>query len=255
MTVGNEQIVGIDSLVPSSAAALGNAQSNTYLGQPPAFWGRYFYAPGQINSSGKKDTHYSAKENAFLRASNIRLLPVARQTGNVGDPNKAAADAKNNVDAIFECLPVNYLAGADPSALVFLDVESDRPLVAGYYKAWAETLAQYSQQVSQGRVRLLPAIYAGPLDKQTWTALKAALGGGSACYGAWMARYYYGSPVPRPWEDDLVTPQGGVQPPILAWQYWASPDQATPPFNFDTSLASPAHSDVLLNGLIMPPTS
>ena len=76
---------------------MANAQTPAFLGAMPAFWGRYFYAPGQIDSSGEPDSHYSVGENAFLRAGNIRLMPIARQTGNVtgravvlisGDPAK-----------------------------------------------------------------------------------------------------------------------------------------------------------------------
>jgi hypothetical protein len=77
-------ILGIDSLVVSSQDALTSATSADYLGQAPAFWGRYFYAPGQINSGGHKDSHYSAAENGFLRSRGIRLLPIARQTTHVG---------------------------------------------------------------------------------------------------------------------------------------------------------------------------
>lgn len=247
-------ILGIDSLAVSSAAALANAQSGTFLGQKTAFWGRYFYAPGQINSQGKPDSHYSSAENAFLRSNNIRLMPIARQTGNVGgDAAQAATDAKKNIHAIFESIPAEYLSAADPKVLIFLDVEASRPLSPAYYEGWAETIADYSLEASNGRVQFLPAIYAGTKSDATWAALREAIRSGSACYGAWVARYYYGSPVPRPWDDSLVTPDGGLVPPILAWQYWESADGAPTDFNFDTSVACPAHSDVLLDCLIMPP--
>jgi hypothetical protein len=119
----SQYILGIDSLAVSSQAALNNAISKNYLGQAPAFWGRYFYAPGQINSSGHKDSHYSAAENGFLRSNGIRLLPLARQTGRVGtDSATGSADARLNVNAIFEAIPAAYLAGSDPNPLVFLDV-------------------------------------------------------------------------------------------------------------------------------------
>jgi len=254
MDSSSEQIVGIDSLVVSSAAALANAQSNAYLGQKPAFWGRYLYAPGQMDSSGQRDSHYSAAENAFLRSNNIRLMPIARQTTHVDRDNATGiADAKRNVDAIFECVPADYLAGADPRAFVFLDVEGPPSLSAAYYEGWASTIASYSAQLSGGRAQLLPAIYAGTKDATTWIALRNAMGNGAACFGILIYRVYYGSPVPRPWDDNLVTPAGGVIPPILAWQYWQCPDDAHPDLNFDTSLACPAHSDALMDGLIMPP--
>jgi hypothetical protein len=249
------QILGIDSLVVSSSDALANATSADYLGQAPAFWGRYFYAPGQINSSGHKDSHYSAAENGFLRSNGIRLLPLARQTGRVGtDSATGSIDARHNVDAIFECFPPAYLAGADPNVLVFLDVEPEVPLDPDYYAGWSSTITTYSSQASRGSVEFKPAIYASTRDDATWSGLARALAGGSSCFGVYVARYFYGSPKPdRGWQPSILTPTAGVTPPILAWQYWASADDAPADENFDTNIASPYHSDALLDGLIMPP--
>jgi hypothetical protein len=169
------QVLGIDSLVVSSQAALANASSSSYLGQAPAFWGRYFYAPGQINSEGHKDSHYSAAENEFLRSNGIRVLPLARQTGHVStDSATGSIDARHNVDAIFEAFPVAYLAGADPSALVFLDVEPEGPLNPDYYAGWSSTISSYSARISGGSVKLKPAIYANMHDDPTWSALARA---------------------------------------------------------------------------------
>jgi hypothetical protein len=248
-------VLGIDSLAVSSHAALKKASSAAYLGQAPAFWGRYFYAPGQINSSGHKDTHYSAAENGFLRSEGIRLLPIARQTGHVGtDAETGSIDARRNVHAILECFPAAYLAGADPNVLIFLDVEPAVSLDPGYYAGWSSTITTYSDQVSGSSVKFKPAIYANARDDRTWNALARALAGGSLCFGVYVARYYYGSPKPdRGWQPSILTPAGGVRPPILAWQYWASADEAPRDENFDTNIASPYHSDVLLDGLIMPP--
>jgi hypothetical protein len=250
------QVLGIDSLVVSSQAALANASSSSYLGQKPAFWGRYFYAPGQINSDGHKDSHYSAAENGFLRRNGIRLLPLARQTGHVGtDSATGSIDARHNVDAIFEAFPAAYLAGSDPNILVFLDVEPQVPLDPDYYAGWSSTISTYSSQSSGGSVKFKPAIYANTRDGRTWTALARALAGGSLCFGIYVARYYY-SDDPKPdhgWQTSILTPSGGVTPPILAWQYWECDDLAPPDKNFDTNIASPFHSDVLIDGLIMPP--
>lgn len=247
-------ILGIDSLHVSADATLANASSFSFLGQSPAFWGRYFYAPGQINSSGHKDSHYSAAENGFLRSHGIRLLPLARQTGRVSrDAATATADAKLNVAAIFEAIPAAYLTGTDPNPLIFLDVEIDNPMSAAYYSAWAQTIGDYSAQLSHGGVKFKPAIYAATKDTPTWSALAHALANGSLCYGVLVDRYYYGSPVSNGWHPEILTPAGGITPPILAWQYWASPDDAPAALNFDTNIASPFHSDALLDGLIMPP--
>ena len=251
---GSPMILGIDSLIPSSTALLANARSNSYLGQGPQFWGRYFYAPGQINSLGKRDSHYSSAENAMLRANNIRVLPLARQTNHVGNPGKAVNDAAQNVAAIFEVFPPQYLSGADPDILVFLDVEKDSPMVAEYYETWSNTLVSEATQKSSGRVRFHPAIYGSQGDDVTWSALKQAISNGAPCDGIWIARYYYGTPVPKPWDDRITTPSIALHPPIVSWQYWASPDDAPEAKNLDTNLASPAHADALMNGLVMPPS-
>jgi hypothetical protein len=256
-----DQLVGIDSLAISSHSALLNASSSSYLGTKPQFWGRYFYAPGQINSSGKKDTHYSSAENALLHDNGIRLIPIARQTGRVTrGAVEGEEDAKRNCDAIFEAISIAYLAAADPDILIYLDVEQNTPLTTAYYAAWAATISSYSQQQSANRVRLRPAVYTGPKSDQTWNSLRMALLNGAACYGAWIARYYYGSPVPRDWSKDdetnLLTPNGGTGGvPILAWQYWASADDAPPALNFDTNIGKPVYADVLVAGAIMPPSS
>jgi len=252
--LASDRTLGIDSLVPSASSLLSNARTPTYLGQMPALWGRYFYAPGQINSSGNKDTHYSAAEGSFLRANGIRLMPVARQTGNVGG-NAATAikDAANNVAAIFAELPSAYLSGADPDLLVFLDVEQDSPMTAEYFTNWSATLIAEAAKQSGQRVRLHPAIYGSRSATSTWDALRAAMAGGAVCDGAWIARYYYPSPIPHPWSDPLTTPEGGLSCPILAWQYWESPDHAPTAQNFDTTIVNPAHADILISRLALPP--
>jgi hypothetical protein len=108
--------------------------------------------------------------------------------------------------------------------------------------------------VSGGSVKFKPAIYANTRDDRTWSGLARALTGGSSCFGVYVARYYYESPKPdHGWQPSVLTPTGGVTPPILAWQYWASADGAPPAENFDTNIASPYHSDALLDGLIIPP--
>lgn len=253
-TVAAGMVLGVDSLVPSGAALLGHAQSADFLGQAPQFWGRYFYAPGQKNAAGMRDTHYSAAENAMLRANNIRVLPIARQTAHVGGTAiQGQADAKANVDAIYEVFSPAYLAGADPDVLVFLDVEADISLSADYYKGWSEALEQRAADLSGNRVRFRPAVYGSAKANATWEALNTAIASGCVCHGLWIARYFFGSPKPRPWDDHLVTPLTPPPCPVLAWQYFESPNHAPEAFNFDTNLASPAHADALLAGLVMPP--
>lgn len=247
-------VFGVDSLVPSDAALLANSQSGAYLGRAPQFWGRYFYAPGQLNTSGYRDSHYSAAENAMLRSRGIRVLPIARQTSHVNQPNQAQRDASLNVQAIFEIFSAQYLSGADPNVLVFLDVEQESPMTAAYYSAWSDSLIREAAQLSQGRVKFHPAVYGSRGDNQTWSELKQAMITGAVCDGIWIARYF-ASQKPRPWNDSLVDPSVPLDCPILAWQYWASADGAPEDLNFDTNLASPAHFDILIDRLIMPPAA
>lgn len=247
-------ILGIDSIEPSGSPILGNAASTGYLGQMPQFWGRYFYAPGQRNAAGHVDSHYASSENAFLRANGIRVLPIARQTALVGrDAAQATLDAQNNVAALFEVFPASYLSGADPDVLMFLDIEQDTPVSADYYGAWSDTLVSEAARLSSGRVRLHPAVYCGCKDTVTWAALNAAIAAGAACDGAWIARYYYPGPQPHAWDDHLVLPAALPPCPMLAWQYWSSPDNAPESANFDASIVNTSHADMLMSRLVMPP--
>jgi hypothetical protein len=103
-------------------------------------------------------------------------------------------------------------------------------------------------------VRFRPALYGNFSDDKTWTSLNHAIAAGAACDGVWIARYHDRTGKLRPWSDILTTPHVKPICPIVAWQYWASLDDAKPAFNFDTTIASPAHADVLMSGLIMPPS-
>jgi hypothetical protein len=243
--------LGIDSFDPVSQRLLG--ASSDLFGRAPVFWGRYFHAPGQINSSGKKDQgHYSATEGAKLREHAIRVLPIARQTGHVGRGSAdGVRDAERNVDAVFEVFPPSFLQGADPDVLVFLDCETgitDPHLSPDYYAGWARTIVQKAAQASNNTVRLHPAIYASHSDAQTWKALRTAVGGGTPCAGAWVAAWV-DDPSPLDWSDARTMPTGGLPCPILAWQYSDKGDGG----GFDTNEASPAHEDIFLSRLVMPP--
>ncbi|WP_430389864.1 hypothetical protein [Dyella sp. 20L07] len=56
------------------------------------------------------------------------------------------------------------------------------------------------------------------------------------------------------YEQNKLTPKGGSgSVPLLAWLYWESGDQDPPDRNFDTNIAKPAYSDLLLASAIMPP--
>lgn len=240
----------VDSFNPVNVSSVA-AASGIAGGGVPAFWGRYIYAPGRVNSSGKVDNgHFSAAENAVLRASNIRLLPICRQTSHVGqDAEAGKSDAARNVAALFEVFPPAYLSGADPDVLMFLDSEcspTQPTLSAEYYSGWAATIVAAGNSISGGRVNLHPALYASQSDTGTWSALRMAIQNGAPCDGVWVAAWNK-IPAMVDWNDARTTPSGGLPCPILAWQY---SDQGG---GFDTNTTNPVHDDALLSRLVMPP--
>lgn len=97
-------------------------------------------------------------------------------------------------------------------------------------------------------VTLHAALYMSQGDTASAYALTRAITGGAICAGVWIARYHTSTCVaPADWDDALVTPRGGLPCPILAWQYSDSCD------GFDTNQANPAHQDMLLSRLALPP--
>src|SRR5215831_2171057 len=64
-------------------------------GEPPVFWGRYFSS----KSTGGEVEYRHLKENRILHDSNIRVLPIARQTRRVnGTQAEGSVDAEANAD-------------------------------------------------------------------------------------------------------------------------------------------------------------
>ncbi len=241
-------IPGIDTTSVAGQTILRAATS--LLGTGPAFWGRYFHAKGRIDAAGKFDTvNYSKSENAFLHAHGIRLLPIARQTAKVGGDEAAGrADARTNVEALFEALSPSYLYGADPDVLVFLDVETANPMTEGYWVGWSSELVQHGATLSSNKVSLHPALYVSQANNITFHALTKALANGSVCAGLWIARYFHDvCAPPQDWDATLVTPGVHVNVPVLAWQYTEKCG------SFDPSQANPAYQDELLKRLPLPP--
>jgi hypothetical protein len=243
-------LAGLDSTSPAGSTILSQATST--FGAAPSFWGRYFHAPGQIDYAGVVDsTNYSATESQFLNSNGIRVLPIARQTRAVGtDQATGRAHAALNVQALFEAFAPSYLYGADPDVLMFLDVEQGTPLSQGYYSGWSDELVKQGSARSSGTVNLHPAIYMGQANTASAAALNAAVSSGSICAGVWIARYWNNTCAPpADWDDTLVTPNGGLPCPILAWQY------ADACGSFDCSQANPAHQDILISRLVLPPSN
>jgi hypothetical protein len=188
------------------------------LGATPIFWGRYFTS---ISTAGNVEYRH-AQENPLLNAAGIRLLPVARQTGNVnGGKQLGITDGAANAQDFIRTFGVQSLMRQGGSFYMFLDVEGSPSLSADYYAGWAQGLAQEADSLSAAELSILPCVYATQSDKATWSAVAAAMANGTPCHGAWIARYATGKCGMGAWDPAMVTPTAPVPfpCPILAWQY------------------------------------
>jgi hypothetical protein len=188
-----------------------------------------------------------------LRDSNIRVLPIARQTKNVdGSVADGSDDAESNADDLIATFGADYLASLAPEFYMFLDVEGSPSLSQDYYTGWALTLAAHSASATGGKVKILPCIYGTQSDNATWSAMSAAAAAGIPCNGAWIARWPISGCQPLPdWSDSLVTPSAGIPCPVLIWQY---ADDCQGGGGFDCSETNPSIDlQDFLNHLILPP--
>jgi hypothetical protein len=212
------------------------------LGSNPLFWGRYF--KGRNNPD---DAQYKpARENSILRAHNIRVLPIARQTNHVvGDEQLGRTDAKHNAEALIEAFSLDHLQHRGSRTLVFLDVEPEHPVSAAYYFGWASALV-----ASADPPIFAPALYGNKSSAGTWAGLSAAVARGAECHGLWIAHYAVSSGcVPTPaWSDREAVPVGIPHGcPVLAWQF------AAECVGVDCNIINPAFQKVLMDGLVLPP--
>jgi len=239
---------GADSSQPVTASLI--QLTTALLGSTPAFWGRYFTSAS--TAGGTEYRH--AIENPLLNGAGIRLLPVARQTENVGGTaEQGVADGIANARDFIVTFGLSLLVAQGGSFCFFLDVEGEPSLSAAYYTGWTQGLAQEAQLLSQGSVRILPCVYAAQGDGATWSALGSAIDGGASCFGAWVARYPAGDGAMGEWADETVTPELPAPFPvtILAWQYAGDSLEG----QIDCSQTNPA-IDVegqLLKYLVLPP--
>lgn len=244
---------GADSSSPVTGELVNTATQQ--FGQSPLFWGRYFTGPA---TSGSVEYRHS-DESPVLAQHNIRLLPVARQTANVGgSQQQGVSDAQGNVEDILDTFGQAYLTSQGGEFLLFLDVEGSPStgspsLSLDYYLGWAETLVSYSRSQTNNAVTLLPCVYARQGDNETWDCLASANGQGVTCNGAWVARYYYSSCDMPDWDDSIVLPSVTLPFDVLLWQYAENCcegaidcNQTNP--NLDTET-------LLLNRLILPPAA
>ena len=104
------------------------------FGEPPVLWGRYF-----TSASTPGNTEYRhLKENQILRDSNIRVLPIARQTLHVGgNQAQGSADATKNVEDVILTFGAKYLASHGGKFFLVLDVEPNPSLSVSYYTGWS----------------------------------------------------------------------------------------------------------------------
>lgn len=217
------------------------------FGTCPAFWGRYFHGPDSTGS-----VYYDpARENEPLRAGDIRVLPIARQSKRVnGEFEFGVADARANVQAIFSSFDPQYLASLSDEFLVFLGVGMARDLAAEYYLGWSNELQRESLLSSKSRVRLVPCVYANCRAIATWRNLSTAVSKGSQCGGVWVAGYTsLGFPEWNSGMEKLGVPNDFK---VLCWQYWGDyPDGDGIDLNQTNPTIRP-HQD-FINKLILPP--
>jgi hypothetical protein len=243
---------GVDSSVPVTSQAQGQGLIQLAIGllnTVPAFWGRYFTSPQTTGSVEYRHT----LENAALNAAGIPVLPIARQTANVGGTaQQGAADAAANAADLLATFGADSLAAQGDIFFMFLDVEGNPSLSVDYYTAWAQTLAQSSSNLTGGQITVRPCIYASQGDTATWQALSQAMASGADCGGAWVARYLgNGCDAVPDWDDSVVTPSVGAPCPILAWQYAGNCAGGS----LDISQTNPELDPygTLLNFLVLPP--
>lgn len=235
-------------------------RAHALFGEDPAFWGRYFKGPGNPSS----EQYQADEENEPLRKRGIRVLPIARQTKEVGGTeNQGRKAAIANADAIIEAFGAEYLKGLGGGFYVFLDVEPSHPMSRQYYTGWAESLITHSRDELGGKAGFQPCVYLNCSDKTTCKAIEAALKNGVPCLGVWIARYpishsYTTCVSPQDWDEDLIRPETPLTPPILAWQYvgdcYGPNEHKAGPLDGNQVNPDPAIQDALLEHLILPTT-
>ena len=121
-------LLGVDSLAPVTAAAVTAATS--VIKTTPAFWGRYFTFANDPDGG----QYQKATERTVLSNNNIRVLPYARQTGNVGGTaTMGTRDGTRNAEAFFASFDLTLLQDQGSDFYMFLDVEPAISLSPDYY--------------------------------------------------------------------------------------------------------------------------
>jgi hypothetical protein len=246
-------LLGADTLIPVTVALVSKVRDR--FGSTPRFWGRYFKKPGFA-----QDYQPAIENDVFVR-NEIRLLPIARQTGRVaGTATDGAEDALLNVAAFTKSLGVDPLAAVGGELLMFLDVEGTSAknpnLSVDYWIGWSAALIAQSRRVSGGRFTIVPGVYCRQNQSSTWSAIARAHDLGFPCTGAWVFRMHNHActnPIPA-WEPAFNTPAVGLPCPVMLWQF-AIECLIADGVDFNMVNPDPAIASALLNRLVFPPAS
>lgn len=262
------QPCGVDSTGIVKQSTIGSVRAQ--YGMVPLFWGRYFKGPGDIDPT---DFQYKYKrENGVLESNGIKLLPIARQTSNVGGSERdGERDGKHNAAAIIEALGANYLTQSDVEPLVFLDTEpegSGPALSFDYYVGWANGLIAEGLRQTANKVFFQPGVYLnsggreGNGPKAARVIAKVAehvannqLDQRLLCRAVWAALYGDRTPVSPPpaWSDSQTRlPDLPSSCAVVAWQ-WAEAKDNIPRLPIDPNIINQACSSILLDHLLVPP--
>lgn len=216
----------VDSYAPLTADAVAYLLGKSG-GALPLAWGRY------TDADLTRDFDVAAKHG-------IPVMLIARRSSRVphawaGEPDGKADRAR--VDAL---VAQAVAAGASVLRSVFLDVEMEPTMAAGYWRGW-------SAAFDGGQC--VPCCYMPNRDywPRSWLALEADVAAGARCGGTWVALYRQpsdGSAVFRdePWER---RPKASDHVPYLAWQAIGNAYQQ----RYDFSVVNPAAMDWLADTL------
>jgi hypothetical protein len=231
------------------------------LTQKPEFWGRYFKGPG----SSSKIQYQPALENEFFHSNDIRVLPVGRQTNEVGGTKQEGLLAgQRNAAAILAAFGALHLSSME-GVCVFLDVENNVTLSKEYYVGWADGLIQAGRRImidfadevqllnidANTHVRFLPCVYGHHNARDTWGALGKAVDAGAECHGSWIVHMDADRFPIWPWRAEFTSSGMPSSVPVVACQRILDHVEGRQRIDFD--LANPDYHEWLLSRLVLPP--
>jgi len=232
-------MAGTDTLQRVQANMIPEAQK--LMGALPRFWGRYFQ--GNLNDG----EYLHAVENQPLRNAGIRVLPISRQTNQVGGSKQTGQQIGSlHAQDVLSTFGESYLASQQVDGFyIFLDVEPTDPLSVDFYLGWSTAVIK-----SSTKVRFLPAVYLNTADSTTANNLSTAMKL-TQCHGLWVANYGSNQALISPWNKTkarVVTP---VPCKVLIHQYAGDIKNGL----YDFSQMNPFldNQELVLKRLILPP--